>query len=61
MAELLTERWTLVAAGVWLVATAAVGWKRSLIPACLGYPGVIFAWGLGVAHNFGLQVDLGHG
>ena len=57
MAELLAQRWTLIVASVWLVVIAAVGGKRIW----LAYPGIAFAWGLGLLHNLGIRVDAGHG
>jgi hypothetical protein len=61
VAELLTERWTLVVAGGFLATVAALGWKRGNVPIWLAYSGVAFAWGIGVMHNLGLRLDLGYG
>lgn len=61
MAELISERWTLIVACMWLAALCGIAhWLRRL-PAALSWPGVIWAWGLGYLHNLGYFPDAGHG
>ena len=61
MAELLTERWTLIVASLWLVMVSGIGWRWQQLPLVLCIPGIVFAWGLGFLHNWGILPDSGYG
>lgn len=61
MAELLTERWTLLVAGIYVLAVSGISWWMRRLPAALAWPGIVWAWGLGCLHNLGYFPDAGHG
>ena len=61
MAELITERWTLVVASLWLLTACGIGWWLQRLPLALTLPGIIWAWGLGYLHNLGIFPDAGLG
>lgn len=61
MAELLTERWTLVVASLWLMIVSGIAWKLQRLPLALTIPGMGWAWGLGLLHNMGIFPDAGYG
>ncbi len=61
MAELLTERWTLVVAALWVVTASSIGWWLQRLPLGLTLPGIAFAWGIGFLHNTGYFPDGGYG
>jgi hypothetical protein len=61
VAELLSERWTLVVAALWVVTVSSIAWWLQRLPAWLTLPGIALAWGIGLLHNVGILPDGGYG
>lgn len=61
VAELITDRWTLVVASLWLLTACGIAWWLQRLPLALTLPGIAWAWGLGYLHNLGYFPDAGLG